>query len=71
MALVLRYRRRLLITAWQNTPKQVVRLLLRKLGYSEHHRFLLLSSGPHQNYVEIGRDFFRIAEAFSSQIRTK
>lgn len=31
--------------------------LIHKLQYIQHHHYLLISSGPLQNYVEVERDF--------------
>ena len=32
-------------------------IVAHKLQYIEHHHYLLVPSGPHQNYVEVERDF--------------
>ncbi|GES63690.1 lipopolysaccharide-modifying protein [Aspergillus terreus] len=32
-------------------------IVAHKLQYIQHHHYLLVSSGPEQNYVEVGRDF--------------
>ena len=32
-------------------------IIAHKLQYIEHHHYLLVPSGPHQNYVEVERDF--------------
>lgn len=32
-------------------------IVIHKLQYIQHHHYLLASSGPHQNYVEVERDF--------------
>ena len=32
-------------------------IITHKLQYIEHHHYLLMPSGPHQNYVEVERDF--------------
>ncbi|KAJ5494890.1 hypothetical protein N7539_000006 [Penicillium diatomitis] len=37
-------------------------IVAHKLQYIQHHHYLLVSSGPNQNYVEVERDFSNLAE---------
>lgn len=41
-------------------------ILIHKLQYIQHHHYLLVSSGPLQNYVEVERDFSNLAEKMSN-----
>ena len=41
-------------------------LVIHKLQYIQHHHYLLVSSGPQQNYVEVERDFSDLASTMSS-----
>ena len=38
-------------------------VIAHKLQYIQHHHYLLSSSGPHQNFVEVERDFSDLATA--------
>ncbi|PLB33876.1 glycosyl transferase family 90-domain-containing protein [Aspergillus candidus] len=38
-------------------------IVAHKLQYIEHHHYLLVPSGPHQNYVEVERDFSDLPKA--------
>lgn len=37
-------------------------IIAHKLQYIQHHHYLLVASGPDQNYVEVERDFSNLAE---------
>ncbi|KAL6235524.1 hypothetical protein BDW75DRAFT_209287 [Aspergillus navahoensis] len=37
-------------------------IVVHQLQYIQHHHYLLISSGPQQNYVEVARDFSDLAE---------
>lgn len=37
-------------------------VIAHELQYIQHHHYLLVSSGPHQNYVEVKRDFSDLPE---------
>ncbi|KAL4926119.1 uncharacterized protein BDV17DRAFT_293742 [Aspergillus undulatus] len=37
-------------------------IVAHQLQYIQHHHYLLVPSGPHQNYVEVSRDFSDLAE---------
>ena len=41
-------------------------IIIHKLQYIQHHHYLLVSSGPLQNYVEVERDFSNLAEKMSN-----
>lgn len=37
-------------------------IVAHKLQYIQHHHYLLVASGPNQNYVEVERDFSDLSE---------
>lgn len=37
-------------------------IFIHKLQYIQHHHYLLSSSGPHQNYVEVERDWSDLSD---------
>ncbi|KAL4938981.1 glycosyl transferase family 90-domain-containing protein [Aspergillus oleicola] len=37
-------------------------IVAHQLQYIQHHHYLLVASGPHQNYVEVSRDFSDLAD---------
>ena len=41
-------------------------MVIHKLQYIQHHHYLLVSSGPLQNYVEVERDFSDLANKMSN-----
>ncbi|CAL5871442.1 uncharacterized protein PFLUO_LOCUS5692 [Penicillium psychrofluorescens] len=44
-------------------------IVAHKLQYIQHHHYLLMSSGPHQNYVEVERDFRDLGEKLDPLVR--
>lgn len=41
-------------------------IIAHQLQYIQHHHYLLVSSGPHQNYVEVNRDFSDLPETMDN-----
>ncbi|RJE25449.1 DUF821 domain protein [Aspergillus sclerotialis] len=41
-------------------------VIAHQLQYIQHYHYLLVSSGPHQNYVEVSRDFSDLPETMES-----
>lgn len=40
-----------------------------KLQYIQHHHYLLVPDGPHQNYIEVERDFNDLSEKMEPLLR--
>ena len=40
--------------------------MIHKLQYIQHHHYLLVSSGPLQNYVEVERDFSDLSDKMAN-----
>ncbi|KAJ5272443.1 hypothetical protein N7478_007568 [Penicillium angulare] len=44
-------------------------IVAHKLQYIQHHHYLLVASGPNQNYVEVERDFSDLSEKIEPLVR--
>jgi hypothetical protein len=43
-------------------------VVVHKLQFIQHHHYLMVSSGPHQNYVEVERNFTDLPEKINALI---